>query len=110
MVMYDGKKKISLIMMSADGHYIDWSADCFDAGLLEYREDLCAHIVDDVDGYIEAAENWKFARGEFTEDEDFLKSVIENDGVEIDTDDLDEMARYLCEKQDRQVFVEDLAE
>lgn len=51
---YDGKK-ILTISMTDTNNGNDWEYDFFDAGTLEYNEELNAHKVDDVDYLIDYA-------------------------------------------------------
>ena len=71
MKLYDGKKMVSIEMnnWTDNGYTPDWSIDFFEAGSLEYNEDMDAYIVEDVDYCIEQARDWQNARGDFYEPE-----------------------------------------
>ena len=48
----------------------DWASDFYDVGLLPMDENSEAYIVEDVDYCIDMALDWKYARGDFQEDND----------------------------------------
>lgn len=69
MKLYDGKKMVNIEMnnWTDNGYTPDWSIDFFEAGSLEYNEDMEAYLVEDVDYCIEQAMDWKNADGDFYE-------------------------------------------
>ena len=69
MKLYDGKKMVNIEMnnWTGNGYTPDWSIDFFEAGNLEYDEDLESYIVEDVAYCIEQAMDWKNADGDFYE-------------------------------------------
>ena len=69
MKLYDGKKMVNIEMnnWTGNGYTPDWSIDFFEAGGLEYNEDMDAYMVEDVDYCIEQAMDWKNADGDFYE-------------------------------------------
>ena len=71
MKLYDGKKMVNIEMnnWTDNGYTPDWSIDFFEAGSLEYNEDMDAYMVEDVDYCIEQARDWQNARGDFYEPE-----------------------------------------
>lgn len=71
MKLYDGKKMVNIEMnnWTGNGYTPDWSIDFFEAGSLEYNEDMDAYMVEDVDYCIEQARDWQNARGDFYEPE-----------------------------------------
>lgn len=64
----DGEYITEITMIESDG--IDFSADFFEVGKLEYDEELDAYKVADVDYCIDAAEDWRDGRGDYYEGED----------------------------------------
>lgn len=71
MKLYDGEKIVSIEMYEREGDWMppEWSKDFFDAGRLEYDEDLDAYMVQDVDYCVEQANDWKECIGDFNCDE-----------------------------------------
>lgn len=84
MRLYDGKKLVEITMCNwtDNGYTPDWSDDFFDAGILEYNEELDASIVKDVDYCIEQANDWKNAVGDFYEP-DADPDEVENRDVDV---------------------------
>ena len=60
MKITDSKRTVEIRMMvwENNNYSPDWSNDFFDAGLLNYDEDIDAYIVDDVDYCIDQAQEW----------------------------------------------------
>lgn len=69
MRIYDGKKMADIQMNTWNGREYtpDWSKDFFEAGNLQYDEDMEAYLVQDVDYCIEQANDWMNADGDFYE-------------------------------------------
>lgn len=69
MRLYDGKKMADIQMNNWNGgeYTPDWSNDFFEAGNLQYDEDMEAYLVQDVDYCIEQANDWMNADGDFYE-------------------------------------------
>lgn len=80
MKLYDGKKivEIEMTTWTGSGYTPDWSIDFFNAGSLQYDEDLDAYRVEDVDYCIDYANDWAAGEGDFREDHD-LEEVANGD-------------------------------
>ena len=79
MKITDGKKTVEIRMMTWEdsGYSPDWSFDCFSAGSLPWDEERNVYTVENVDDYIDYANDWANSTGDFSGDEpDDNRTVI----------------------------------
>lgn len=72
MKITDGKRTVEITMHTFDGASLspDWSSDFFEAGGLPVDNETEAYMVESVDYCVSMAEDWKYGRGDFLEDEE----------------------------------------